>query len=57
MAASSAAIKQLGGRSPRLELMQSFAEHGQRCAVVVRKDRVTPSQFPRKDGIPKQQPL
>lgn len=32
-------------------------ESGERCIIVVEKDRKTPKKYPRKAGIPKKQPL
>ena len=57
VAAAAAAIKLLGGSRPRIELMQSFAQHGQRNAVVVQKQARTPRAYPRKEGLPKKLPL
>jgi 16S rRNA (guanine527-N7)-methyltransferase len=51
------AVGCLGGKVLRVEEVDSLAPEGRRTAVVVRKDRPTPRNFPRRAGTPKKQPL
>jgi 16S rRNA (guanine527-N7)-methyltransferase len=51
------AIEKLGGELQGVMGVDSFSSDGQRTAVVVKKVSATPSQFPRRSGIPKKRPL
>ena len=57
MAAAARAIKLLGGGAASQQAVASFAEHGQRTAVTVRKLSATPGVYPRQHGAPRKAPL
>lgn len=57
VASSSQAVEKLGGELQEVLGVESFSSDGQRTVVVVRKSGPTPSQYPRRSGIPKKRPI
>lgn len=47
----------LGGEVLGVWPVASISSEGQRTAVVVRKVRETPAEYPRRAGVPKKRPL
>jgi hypothetical protein len=57
VAAAEGALNKLGGTLLGVDLVQSYSSEGQRTAVVVRKNGVTPQKYPRAPGTPNKSPL
>ncbi|KAL6756103.1 S-adenosyl-L-methionine-dependent methyltransferase [Haematococcus lacustris] len=55
--AAGPALKALGCRLVAIERVASHGEHGQRTAVVVKKEKATPAKYPRPPGTPNKKPL
>lgn len=57
VAAARGALRTLGGELQGVVEVASHSAEGPRTAVVVRKVKVTPKQYPRKPGTPSKRPL
>lgn len=57
VAAARGALRTLGGELVAVVEVASHSAEGARTAVVVRKHKATPKQYPRKPGTPSKKPL
>jgi 16S rRNA (guanine527-N7)-methyltransferase len=57
LAAAAGAIKRLGGGAVRIWQKQLPGGDEQRNLIIIKKEKTTPAQYPRRPGLPAQQPL